>query len=63
LVKSGQTSEDLIYQKIVEQKDNLSGLQNTPAILEDGDYHYNTNHCIRLTESSLIVNIHLFYQK
>jgi len=63
LVKSGQTSEDLIYQKIVGLKDNLSGPQNTPAIFEDDDYHYNANHYIRLTESSLIVNILLFYQK
>jgi len=37
LVKSGQTSEDLIYQKIVGLKDDLSGPQNTPAILEDDD--------------------------
>lgn len=34
-MKSGQTSEDLIYQKIVGLKDDLSGPQNTPAILED----------------------------
>lgn len=37
MVKSGQTSEDLIYQKIVGLKDDLSGPQNTPAILEDDD--------------------------
>jgi len=37
LVKSGQTSEDLIYQKIVGLKDDLSGPQNTPAILKDHD--------------------------
>jgi len=37
LVKSGQTSEDLIYQKIVGLKDDLSGPQNTPAILQDDD--------------------------
>jgi len=37
LVKSGQTSEELIYQKIVGLKDDLSGPQNTPAILENDD--------------------------
>lgn len=37
MVKSGQTSEDLIYQKIVGLKDDLSGPQNTPAILENDD--------------------------
>lgn len=37
MVKSGQTSEDLIYQKIVGLKEDLSGPQNTPAILEDDD--------------------------
>lgn len=35
MVKSGQTSEDLIYQKIVGLKEDLSGPQNTPAILKD----------------------------
>jgi len=43
LVKSGQTSEDLIYQKIVGLKDDLSGPQNTPAILEDDDDSDDTN--------------------
>lgn len=37
MVKSGQTSEELIYQKIVGLKDDLSGPQNTPAILENDD--------------------------
>lgn len=37
MIKSGQTSEDLIYQKIVGLKDDLSGPQNTPAILENDD--------------------------
>lgn len=38
MVKSGKTSEDLIYQKIVGLKDDLSGPQNIPAILEDDNY-------------------------
>lgn len=37
MVKSGQTNEDLIYQKIVGLKEDLSGPQNTPAILKDDD--------------------------
>ncbi|XP_050420622.1 serine/threonine-protein kinase RIO1 [Adelges cooleyi] len=35
LVKSGQTGEDLIYQKIVGLKEDLSGPQNIPTILEN----------------------------
>ena len=37
-MKSGLTSEDLIYQKIVGLKDDLSGPQNIPSILEDENY-------------------------
>lgn len=37
MVKSGQTNEDLIYQKIVGLKEDLSGPQNKPAILKDDD--------------------------
>lgn len=37
LVKSGQSREDLIYQKIVGLKEDLSGPQNTPALLENKD--------------------------
>ncbi|KAL4097209.1 hypothetical protein QTP88_022019 [Uroleucon formosanum] len=37
LVKSGQTSEELIYQKSFGLKDDLSGHQNTPAVLEVDD--------------------------
>lgn len=43
MVKSGQTSEDLIYQKIVGLKDDLSGPQNIPTILEDDDCDSNVN--------------------
>ncbi|XP_050545817.1 serine/threonine-protein kinase RIO1-like [Daktulosphaira vitifoliae] len=35
LIKSGQTTEELIYQKIVGLKDDLSGPQNIPAILDN----------------------------
>lgn len=37
LVKSGLTNEDLIYQKIVGLKEDLSGPQNKPTILNDDD--------------------------
>lgn len=37
MIKSGQTSEDLIYQRIVGLKDDLSGPQNTPTILKNDD--------------------------
>lgn len=36
-MKSGNTGEDLIYQKIVGLKEDLSGPQNTPVILENDD--------------------------
>lgn len=36
-MKSGLTSEDLIYQKIVGLKEDLSGPQNIPVILENDD--------------------------
>lgn len=36
MVKSGQTHENLIYQKIVGFKEDLSGPQNIPELLDDG---------------------------
>lgn len=37
MIKSGQTSEDLIYQKLVGLKEDLSGPQSIPTILKNDD--------------------------
>jgi len=52
LVKSGQTSEDLIYQKIVGLKEDLSGPQNIPSILENNNDNDDSANSISEEESN-----------